>query len=54
MIEKNISELKRQIWEKNMLLDSLSRDHKLKREKIRQIKMELDSLLYSYYKYITT
>lgn len=52
MTEK-LNELQLQIVEKNRLLDSLNGERKPKREKIRQVKLELDRLLYQYYKSLT-
>jgi hypothetical protein len=46
----SLSELKKQIAEKNSVLNSLSSESAPDREKIRCVKTELDSLLYMYYK----
>lgn len=43
-------EIKRKIKEKNLLLKSLSKGDKADREKIKITKLELDKLLYTYYK----
>jgi hypothetical protein len=48
-----MNELQREIVEKNQILDSLNRERKPKREKIQQVKIELDRLLYQYYKSLT-
>ena len=50
----NVEYLKDRIAEKNSLLDVLSRDNKRNREKIDQVKMELDGLLYRYYKTVVS
>ena len=47
---KKINELEKQIAEKNSLLNSLNHEDKSNREKIRKTKLELDKLLFMYYK----
>lgn len=47
---KNINELEKQIAEKNSILRSLNHADKSDKEKIRKTKLELDKLLYTYYK----
>ena len=47
---KNENELKKQIAEKNLVLGFLRRERKSDNEKIRQVTVELDNLLYRYYK----
>ncbi len=50
MAQKNISELKKEIVQKNTMLNSLRTDANRDRETIKSVKIELDSLLYQYYK----
>jgi hypothetical protein len=47
---QNINELKRQIVQMNVLLDSLKGKDRSAGEQAKQINTELDSLLYRYYK----
>ena len=47
---RNDNELKKQIAEKNSILSFLRRERKSDNEKIRQVTVELDNLLYTYYK----
>lgn len=50
-MKQNINELKRQIIQKNLLLESVvGQESKINNEKIHVIKAELDRLLYKYYK----
>ncbi|MCX8132296.1 MAG: hypothetical protein N3I35_19650 [Clostridia bacterium] len=42
--------MKRQIFEKNLILDSVRNNDKYNREEIKVVKVELDRLLYQYYK----
>lgn len=46
----NINELRNQIAEKNLILNSLNCDKRKNKEKIVGAKKELDKLLYTYYK----
>lgn len=48
----NARELEKQIAEKNNLLTALVQNESMNREKIKGIKIELDRLLYLYYKSI--
>lgn len=47
---QNLNELRQQIVQMNVMLDSLNTDDRTAREQARRIKTELDSLLYRYYK----
>lgn len=50
---EDFEDIKKEIKEKNELLDELDKCEKQDVNKIRNIKMELDRLLYVYYKYLT-
>ena len=50
---ENFEDIKKEIQEKNELLDKLDKCEKQDVNKIRKIKMELDRLLYVYYKSLT-
>lgn len=47
---KEMNELEKQIAEKNSMLDGLSHGSRSDKEQIHMIKLELDYLLYMYYK----
>lgn len=49
---QNINVLKRQIEQKNILLNSMRHNPSHEKETIRKIENELDSLLYKFYKWL--
>jgi hypothetical protein len=50
MTEEMENDIEMKIKEKNVLLNSLSKGNKAESEKISKTKLELDKLLYAYYK----
>ncbi len=48
----NCEELRKEIIQKNSMLDSLVRENSDDKERIKSIKHELDRLVYQYYKLI--
>lgn len=49
----NFETIKKEIQEKNKLLDKLNSNNSQDKSKIQQLKLELDKLLYVYYKALT-
>jgi hypothetical protein len=49
-MNENSQQLKKEIVEKNMILDSFSQNYDSDREHAQNVKAELDGLLYQYYK----
>lgn len=49
-MENFSQQLKKEIMEKNMILDSFNQDYDSDKEQAQDIEAELDGLLYQYYK----
>ena len=47
---KNITELKKQIEQKNFILNTIGKEDYSKKELIQSLEVELDGLLYQYFK----
>lgn len=50
---ENLEDIKKEIQEKNRLIDKLGSCKNQDKGKIQQLKIELDKLLYIYYKFLT-
>ena len=49
-MSERINDLMKKIVQKNLMLDSIQDEANMDEKELRRLKMELDSLLYQYYK----